>query len=138
MAQLPDSEEFVVDHFPSNGDRFAAIEVAKRMDKEGFTRKGFMMQAIAAGWHHKTSAELAELGDKVGRERIQIVHGKLDRMITFPHAEVLLRELTGESGDIKHWWVEGVGHVVPVELREEFRAFVEDMVEKTERMRMTS
>lgn len=105
------------------------------MDKEGFTRKGFMLQAIAAGWHHKTAAQLAELGDRVGRERIQIVHGKLDRMITFPHAEVLWRELNGERGGVKQWWVVDAGHVIPIERREAFKEFVESMVEKAEAMR---
>lgn len=43
------------------------------MDKDGFQRKGFMMQAIAAGWHHKSAEQLKELGDKVGRERMYVL-----------------------------------------------------------------
>ena len=35
--------------FPTNGDRFAAQELKKRSDTEGFTRTGFICQAIAAG-----------------------------------------------------------------------------------------
>jgi hypothetical protein len=31
-----------------------------------------MLQAIAAGWHYKSPAQLKELGDKVGRERISV------------------------------------------------------------------
>jgi len=83
-------------HFPINQDRFAAGELQKRSDKEGFTRKGFMLQAIAAGWHHKSPSEIKRLGDVVGRERITVVHGTQDRMIDFKHFE-LLREELGEG-----------------------------------------
>lgn len=130
-----DTEEYVVQPFPTRGDRFGAGELNKRLDKEGYTRKGFTLQVIAAGWHHKSDAQLAELGDKVGRERIQIIHGKLDRMITFPHAETLLKGLNGQRGEIRHWWVQGVGHVVPLERRDQFREYMEEMIEKTEGMR---
>ena len=58
--------------FPTNGDRFAAMELKKRGDTEGFTRKGFICQAIAAGWHHKSPEQLQVLGETVGRERIQV------------------------------------------------------------------
>jgi hypothetical protein len=34
-----------------------------------------MLQAVAAGWHHKSAEQLKEIGDKVGRERIMVVHG---------------------------------------------------------------
>lgn len=34
-----------------------------------------MLQAIAAGWHHKSAEQLKEIGDKVGRERIMVLHG---------------------------------------------------------------
>lgn len=59
--------------FETNYERFAAQELTKRMDKDGFQRKGFMMQAIAAGWHHKSAEQLKELGDKVGRERMYVL-----------------------------------------------------------------
>lgn len=83
--------------FPTNGDRFAAIEIQKRLDPTAFTRAGFMMQAVAAGWHHKSAAQLRELADQVGRGRIQVIHGTIDRMITFPHSQVLWRELNARS-----------------------------------------
>ena len=112
--------------FPTNGDRVAAGELSKQMDKEHFTRKGFMLQAIAAGWHSKSKDQLAMLGDKVGRERIMIMHGTEDQMLTFVHGKLLKEEL-GEVG----WSVwKGKGHVLMWECDEEFNAEIEKWVEK--------
>ena len=85
--------------------------------------------------------ELRELGDRVGRERVQVVHGDLDRMITVPHAEVLIRELGGEGeGEVgvKRVIFEGRGHVLPMEEREEFGRLVKGIVERTERLNRQS
>ena len=120
--------------FPTNGDRFAAQELSKRQDKEGFTRKGFLCQALAAGWHHKSPEQLKALGDAVGRERIQVMHGTVDNMITVPHAEVLAKELGGEEGGVTKRIFEGRGHVLMWEEREEFRQSISAMIEKTENM----
>ncbi|KAI9874266.1 MAG: hypothetical protein M1830_009943 [Pleopsidium flavum] len=120
--------------FPTNGDRFAAQELKKRQDTEGFTGKGFVLQAIAAGWHHKSAEQLGNLADRVGRERIQVVHGDVDRMITVPHAEVLVREMGGEERGVTRIVIRGRGHVLPMEERKEFMRLVEDMVDKTEKL----
>ncbi|KAI9717737.1 MAG: hypothetical protein M1812_004466 [Candelaria pacifica] len=132
-VDAPDAEP-IVGGFPTNGDRFAGQELKKRQDKDGFTRKGFMMQVVCAGWHYKGPEQLHQLGDRVGRERIQIVHGALDRMITVPHAEVLARELGGESVDVTKTIFEDAGHYLPMEKRNKFRALIEGIVEKTEAM----
>lgn len=60
-------------NFPTNGDRFAAQEVKKRQDVNGFTKKGFLCQLIAAAYHHKNAKQLESLGDKVGRNRIMVL-----------------------------------------------------------------
>lgn len=100
-------EEGTYQHYPTNFARFAAQEITKRADTEAFQRKGFLMQAVAAGWHHKSPEQLKEIGDRVGRERIIVMHGTEDRMLTFPHGEVLNREL--QPGE---WYrCEGMGHV---------------------------
>ena len=83
--------------FPTNGDRFAAQEVKKRLDTEGFTRTGFMCQAIAAGWHHKSAEQLEALGDAVGRERIQVMHGTVDNMIVGAPIVLTLIDVTDSS-----------------------------------------
>jgi len=120
--------------FPTNGDRFAAQELRKRQDTLGFTRTGFTLQAIAAGWHHKSAGQLRELGDRVGRARVQVVHGDVDQMITVPHAEVLVRELGGEEGGMTRVVFEGRGHVLPMAEREEFRRLVEGFVDRAEKL----
>jgi pimeloyl-ACP methyl ester carboxylesterase len=112
--------------FPTIGDRVGAQELRKRLDRDGFTRKGFLLQAVAAGWHHKSADELARLVDLVGRRRICVMHGTGDRMITYPHAEVLRREL-GEGVRFERF--EGKGHVLMWEEREAFNRMVEEMVE---------
>ena len=90
-------EPDVEGHFPTNGDRFGAHELAKRRDPERFTRMGFLLQVVAAGWHHKTTEQLSEIGDKIGRERMQVIHGKLDKMIPYSHGELLVQYLGGED-----------------------------------------
>ena len=121
-------------NFPTNGDRFAAGELQKRSDKAGFTRKGFILQAIAAGWHHKSAADMKRIGDLVGRERICVVHGTGDRMIDFRHFELLREELGDKDGggEFKVW--EGKGHVLVWEVEEEFNAFLERVFERCARL----
>ena len=121
--------------FPTNGDRFAAQEVKKRQDTEGFTRKGFICQAIAAGWHHKSPQQIEELGDVIGRERIQVVHGTIDNMITAAHAEILFRDLGGEGSGVTKIIFPRRGHVLPMEERDEFARLIAAMIDKTEAMR---
>ena len=119
-------------NFPTNRDRYCAGEVEKRRDLEHFTRKGFILQAIAAGWHYKSPAQIQEIAEKVGRSRIAVVHGTGDNMITFSHAELLKEEL-GEGVEWRVW--EGKGHVLMWEEEKGFNAFVEGMVEKGEKIR---
>ncbi|TVY75864.1 hypothetical protein LSUE1_G006080 [Lachnellula suecica] len=102
---LPASGDYK--RFATNYERFAAQELTKRLDPEGFQKKGFMLQAIAAGWHHKSAAQLKELGDRVGRERISVMHGTKDNMISVPHGRKLIQMLEPGKGEIR----EGTGHV---------------------------
>ncbi|KAI4241375.1 MAG: hypothetical protein L6R40_004551 [Gallowayella cf. fulva] len=120
--------------FPTNGDRFAAMELKKRQDVEGFTRKGFICQAIAAGWHHKSPDQLKELADKVGRDRIQIMHGTLDQMITVPHGETLSRELGGKEQGVTKIIVPGRGHVLHMEEKRLYHEALQRMMEKTKNL----
>jgi len=126
----PDAEG----HFPTNGDRFAAQEVKKRQDKDAFTLKGFLCQIVAAAYHHKSASQLEELGDKVGRERILVVHGTIDKMITLPHGEILCKELGGEERGVTKVIVQGRGHALPMEWRREFTKLIGSFVEKTQEM----
>lgn len=118
--------------FASNYDAFAAFEVNKKRDpSDAFTKKGFVAQAIAAGWHFKSDEQLKEIADKVGRERIMVLHGTGDQMLTFPHGEVLKRGL-----EPVRWWVrEGKGHVLLMEDEDWFHEVVEQHVRETEKLR---
>jgi pimeloyl-ACP methyl ester carboxylesterase len=92
--------------FPTNYYRVAAQEMTKRLDPSRFPTKGFFAQMIAAGWHSKTPAQLRQLGDMVGRERILVMHGTADGMITVPHGETLIALLEPGVGLIE----DGMGH----------------------------
>ena len=126
----PDAEG----HFPTNGDRWAAQELAKRRNVEGFTRRGFIFQAVAANWHHKSAAQLKHLGDQVGRNRVLVIHGTADQMITQPHGELLVKELGGEESRVTRCMVEGRGHGLPMEWRKDLTKLIAGFVEKTAKL----
>jgi len=127
-----DETEHVVKSFPTNGDRFAAGELTKRLAPNAFTRHGFLCQLYAAGFHHKSAEQLKELADAVGRDRILVLHGTGDHMIDFVHGKMLLAELGGEESGVTKSFHEGIGHVAPFEIRHEFRQIIADRIEKTE------
>ncbi|GAB1317732.1 Alpha/Beta hydrolase protein [Madurella fahalii] len=107
--------------FPTNAHRFVAQELHKRLDPARFGLKGFLLQLIAAGWHHKSAAQLAALADAVGRERILVMHGTEDGMISVPHGRKLIEYLRPGEGII----AEGMGHAPLVERWEWFNGVIE-------------
>lgn len=129
----PDETECTVQPFPTNGDRFAAAELSKRRSVGKFTRKGFLCQLYAAGFHHKSPADMKLLADKVGRNRILVLHGEGDHMVTFtPHAQLLLNELGGEESGITKHHIPVLGHAAPFEMRKEFNKVIAEMVDRAE------
>lgn len=130
----PDELEEVVQKFPTNGDRFTATEVCKRTTPGWYTRNGFLCQLYAAGFHHKSAAQIKQLGDAIGRERILVLHGQSDAMINFIHAEMLLRELGGEESGVTKSFHKDVGHLAPYEIRKEFNKIIAERIESTEPM----
>ena len=117
--------------FPTNGDRVAAQDLKKRQDKVGFTRKGFVCQAMAVAQHKKTTTQLRQIAGSVGGQRIQIMHGTIDNLITVPHAEILYDGLGGEDAAITKTIFEGRGHYLPYEERKEFKRLMEAFIAKT-------
>ncbi|RMD43268.1 hypothetical protein DV735_g1865, partial [Chaetothyriales sp. CBS 134920] len=113
-------------NYPTNLDRYAAGELAKRMDTAGFTPKGFTLQAWAAAWHSKSPEQIAELGYQVGRTRIAVCHGTEDQMISIQHAQMLKAEL-GVGIEYKIW--EGAGHVLMWE-EKEFDPWLEEFIHR--------
>ena len=65
-----------------------------------------------------------------------VIHGTNDNMVTFPHGQELLEALGGEESGITKKFIEGQGHVIPIEMRREFGKWVEELVAKTEGMRV--
>ncbi|KAK3670248.1 hypothetical protein LTR78_009903 [Recurvomyces mirabilis] len=128
----PDETESVVQPFPTNGDRFAAGELSKRLAPGVFQPKGFLCQLYAAGFHHKSDEQLNELANAVGRERILVLHGTDDHMIDFVHAEMMLAGLGGTERGVIFSKHEGLGHVAPFEIRHKFREIIAGRIEVTE------
>lgn len=116
--------------FTTNYERFAAQELSKRLSPEAFPTKGFWLQAIAAGWHRKSAEQLKEIGDKVGRERIMVMHGTRDYMITVPHGQKLIAMLEPGVGVIR----EGKGHVIMLEEWKYHNEMIEKQIEKGEKL----
>lgn len=131
----PDETEHVVEPFPTNGDRFAAGEISKRLSPGVFTPRGFIPQLAAAGFHHKSSKQIEHLGDVVGRERILVFHGMHDNMIDFVHGQVLYEELGGDESATTKSFQENCGHVAPLELRNTFTEIIKDRIAKTEALK---
>lgn len=77
------------------------------------------------------------MAEKVGKERIQVVHGTIDNLITFPHAKVLVDGLggegegEGEEGGVRMVVFEGRGHYIPMEERQKFKDVIAEFIEKT-------
>lgn len=127
-VELPPNGAYL--RFGTNYERFAAQELTKRLDTQAFTKKGFVLQAIAAGWHYRSKEQLESIADRVGRERILVMHGTRDNMITVEHGRVLIEELQPR----KSFLVEGAGHVLMLERMRWYNEAVEEMVTETEKM----
>ncbi len=83
-----------------------------------------MLQAIAAGWHHKSKEQLKEIGDKVGRERIMVIHGTGDQMINIKLGRKLIEWLEPGTSAVN----EGTGHVFMLEEADFHNNMVEKMI----------
>lgn len=66
-----------------------------------------------------SDAQLKELAEKVGPERILVVH---------------LKGLGGEETGVRKEFVEGMDHVLLIEMRERFGRWFEEVVERTEKV----
>ena len=109
--------------------------LAKWQNQEAFTRKGFILQIVAAGGYRKSPEELAELAEKVGRGRVLVCHGGGDQMIAVKLAEALVQQLNAgvaEGGDRVEFVVyEGSGHVLAMEKCRQVGRAIEKLVERT-------
>lgn len=108
--------------FDSNFQRFQAQELAKRRVDGAFTLPGFLCQLVAAGWHLKSEAQLREMADAVGRERILVMHGRGDNMITVQNGEKLIEMIEPGVGLV----VDGMGHAPIMERAVWFNELLEE------------
>lgn len=109
-------------HFTSNFERFQAQELTKRRQPGYFTKQGFLCQLVAAQWHRKTEAQLKKMADEVGRDRIMVLHGTRDNMITVKNGLRLIEMVQPESRVIE----EGMGHAPVMERAKWFNALLEE------------
>ena len=70
------------------------------------------------------------LADAVGRERIQVVHGSVDKLITVMHGQMLAKFLGTETQSVTYTEVEGCGHVILFERRKELGRMITEFVAK--------
>ena len=117
-------------HFETNYQRFVAQEMHKRLDPSRFGLRGFLLQLIAAGWHRKSPSQLKDMADKIGRERILVMHGDDDGMISVPHGQKLIQYIEPGVGLI----LEGMGHVPIIERVEWYNNVLEKHVAQGEDM----
>ena len=102
-----------------------------------------MLQAIAAGWHHKSKEEIRKLGDRVGRGRILVAHGGGDKIVPLALGLALAREVgeekeeeegrkphDGKKPGVRLVVMEGTGHVLLMEQRSEFRTLIASMIDR--------
>jgi hypothetical protein len=108
--------------FDCNYQRFQAQELAKRRDNDEFTVTGFLCQLAAAGLHNKTDEQLRAIADAVGRERILVMHGTRDNMITVNNGQHLIQAMEPGVGLIE----EGMGHAPPMERSQWFNSVLEE------------
>lgn len=126
----PEGNGGVYGKFECNYQRFLAGELQKRNDPVRFSRKGFYMQIVAAGWHHKSAKQLAEMADGIGRERIMILHGTDDQMISVPHGKKLIEYIRPGKSVIE----EGLGHVPILERTQWFNELIEERLKLGEKL----
>ncbi|KAK0371464.1 glycylpeptide N-tetradecanoyltransferase [Colletotrichum melonis] len=116
--------------FESNFQRFQAQELIKRNTPGLFSIRGFLQQLVAAGWHHKSPAQLKQLADQVGRERIAVIHGLGDVMIDSHHGRLLAEHL--QPGVVE--FVEGMGHAPIMDRVPWMNKWLEERIATVEKM----
>ncbi|SPO02087.1 related to alpha/beta hydrolase [Cephalotrichum gorgonifer] len=127
-APAPGGGEYV--RFDNNFQRFQAQELTKKLDPVLFSTPGFLLQLGAAALHHKSAAQLAELGDGIGRERVMVMHGTADKMIDPVLGERLVQGLRPGRAEI----VPGMGHAPLMEMPVWLNSVLEEHVTTCERM----
>lgn len=83
-------------------------------------------------YHKKSPKQLRDLAESIGTERIQVMHGTADNLITLPHVDILYTGLGGDDSGVTKTIFEGRGHYLPLEERHKFKILIESLVAKTQ------
>jgi len=115
--------------FDSNFQRFQAQELTKKRNPEVFSTTMLMCQLAAAALHNKSDDQLRQIADAVGSERLLIMHGKRDNMITLPNGERLIKVMKPATVHI----VEDMGHAPILERSQWFNSVLEEQLSMWEK-----
>ncbi|CAG9988397.1 unnamed protein product [Clonostachys byssicola] len=126
----PGTEDGKYLRFDSNYQRFMAQSLLKRRVPDFFTRQGFVCQLMAAGWHRKSEEQLRQIADTVGRDRIMVVHGTIDKMISPPNGERLVKIMEPTKSVVE----EGMGHAPPLERAQWLNELLEERIRECEKL----
>lgn len=116
-----DSGDGEYGRFGSNYQRYQAEEMRKHLPPNVFSLQGMLCQIAAVIGHRKSASQLRSMADRVGRERILILHGAHDRMIGPSNGEKLIRMVRPGVGLI----IDGMGHAPIMERTEWFNELLE-------------
>ena len=114
----PDEQEV----FPTNGDNWAATSYLN----QDIPYRGAILQAPACVRHNMSSESLRSLAKQIGPSRIQILHGRSDKMVPFSAAERLFEQLGGRTeADLRLHGFEDTSHLPPIERFAQTRDMIE-------------
>ncbi|PFH58106.1 hypothetical protein XA68_14131 [Ophiocordyceps unilateralis] len=124
-CQQPATTSREYGRFHSNFQRYQAQELVKRRGP-GFSRLGYLCQAVAAVWHWKSHRQLRSMADDVGRKRILVMHGRHDLLIRLRFGLKLIDALEPAVVHV----VDGMGHGPCVEREAWFNRTLEENLDK--------
>lgn len=114
----PDEQEI----FPTNGDNWAAASYLN----QDISYRGAILQAPACVRHKMSPDSLRSLAKQIGPSKIQILHGRSDKVVPFSAAETLFEQLGGRlEADLRLHGFDDTSHLVPVERFAQTRELIE-------------
>lgn len=108
--------------FETNFQRFQAHELHKKYENGWVTKTGLFCQLAAVLGHRKSADQLRYMADRIGREKILILHGTSDNMIPVVNGKKLIDMV--QPG--KSFIVDGMGHVPLFERTKWFNELLEE------------
>lgn len=111
--------------FPTNSDRYVAEELWRLENLPPPVYQGFLLQGLAASWHHMGPERLKVLGERI--RHILVCTGDVDAMIECKHSDVLVRGI-GAGGRVAKRVFEGSGHALQFECAREYNCMIEEFV----------